>query len=251
MADRINERDIRVFGSKSELFAFTADRIRTASQAAIAARGCFAAALSGGQTPVGLYIEIARPGGTLDWEKIHIFLVDERLVPDSDSRSNFGMIKKTLLDAVSIPRSNVHPIPVDCVDPHVSATMYEEDIRAFFRVPPVAMPRFDLVLLGMGEDGHTASLFPGAPLLDETARAVGAVAEGEGRTARVTLTLPVINNAREVVFLVTGKGKAPIIRRMVEEGDMRLPASRVAPINGRFSFLCDKEAASELAAPAR
>jgi 6-phosphogluconolactonase len=112
------------------------------------------------------------------------------------------------------------------------------------------MPRFDLVLLGIGEDGHTASLFPGTPLIGDTTHAVGAVAEEEGMTGRVTLTLPVINNAREVVFLVTGKGKASIVRRVVEEKDARLPASLVAPVEGRLSFLCDSDAASELAAPA-
>jgi len=239
-----------VFGSRPELFAFMADRFRRASQGAITARGCFAAALSGGHTPVGLYSEIARLGGALDWKKIHIFLVDERLVPHEDSRSNFGMIKKTLLDLVSMPRSNVHPVPVDHADPHVSARIYEDNIRVFFHAAPGAMPRFDLVLLGIGEDGHTASLFPGAPLLDDTTHAVGAVAEGEGGTSRVTLTLPVINNAKEVVFLVTGTGKARIVKRVVEERDARLPASLVAPAEGRLSFLCDCEAASALAAPA-
>jgi 6-phosphogluconolactonase len=248
LADHINEgqRDVRVFGSRPELFAFMADRFAVASQGAIAAKGCFAAALSGGQTPVGLYREIARLRGALDWKKIHIFLVDERLVPHEDSRSNFGMIKKTLLDAVSIPRSNMHPVPVDPADPHVSARIYEDDIRAFFQAAPGAMPRFDLVLLGIGEDGHTASLFPGTQLLGDATHAVGAVAEGEGRTGRVTLTLPVINNASEVVVLVTGTGKAPIARRVIEERDARLPASLVAPTEGRLSFLCDREAASEL-----
>ena len=109
------------------------------------------------------------------------------------------------------------------------------------------MPRFDLVLLGMGEDGHTASLFPGTPLLGDTAHAVGAVPEGAGMTARVTLTLPVINNAEEVVFLVTGKAKAHVVRHVVKERDARLPASLVAPLEGRLLFLCDRDAASELA----
>ena len=140
----------------------------------------------------------------------------------------------------------MHPVPVDHADPHVSARIYEDDIRAFFHAAPGAMPRFDLILLGIGEDGHTASLFPGTPLLGDTTHAVGAVAEGEGRTGRVTLTLPVINNASEVVVLVTGTSKAPIVRRVIEERDTRLPASLIAPTEGRLSFLCDREAASEL-----
>ncbi len=246
VADHINarQRDVRVFGSAPELFVFTADRFAVASQGAIATRGYFTAALSGGKTPIGLYSEIARLGVALDWKKIHLFLVDERLVPYADSRSNFGMIEKTLLDAVSIPPSNVHPVPVDRPDPAACARSYEDDIRAFFHAPPGVMPRFDLVLLGIGEDGHTASLFPGTPLIAETTRAVGAVAAGEGMTGRVTLTLPVINNAREVVFLVTGKGKAPALRRVVEQRDARLPASLVAPAEGRLSFLSDFDAAS-------
>ncbi len=249
MADHIREgqKHVQVFGSKADLFAFMADRFRRASQGAITHQGCFAAALSGGHTPVGLYTEIARIGGAVDWKKIHIFLADERLVPHKDSRSNFGMIEKTLLDAVSIPAGNVHPVPVDQRDPLVSARMYEDDIRAFLHTAPGDMPRFDLVLLGIGEDGHTASLFPGTSLLNDTTHAVGAVAEAIGRTGRVTLTLPAINNASEVVFLVTGKGKAPIVKRVVEQRDSRLPASLVAPAKGRLSFLCDSDAASALA----
>jgi 6-phosphogluconolactonase len=250
VADHIDEqkKEVRVFGSKADLFTFMADRFCRASDAAIRARGCFAAALSGGHTPVGLYTEIARIGRAVDWKRIHVFLVDERLVPYEDGRSNFGMIKKRLLDAVSIPGENVHPVPVDHADPHVCARIYEDDIRAFFHTSPGDMPRFDLVLLGIGEDGHTASLFPGMPPFGDITHVVGAVAEGRGRTGRVTLTLPVINNAREVVFLVTGKGKAPIVRHVVEERDSRLPASLVAPAEGRLSFFCDRDAASELAA---
>ena len=120
---------------------------------------------------------------------------------------------------------------------------------AFSVRPRARRPRFDLVLLGIGEDGHTASLFPGSPLLDETTRLAVAVPEGSGRTARITLTLPVINNAQEVIFLVAGKTKAPIIKRVVEEEDGRLPASRVRPREGRLSFHLDGDAASLLAAP--
>ena len=251
MADHIGERqgDVCIFASKAELFAFTADRILRLSEAVLTAVGRFVAALSGGQTPTGLYRELARPSRALDWKKIDVFLVDERIVPYEDSRSNFGMIKKTLLDAVPIPAENVHPIPVDQADPYAAARRYEEEIYRVFRAPPGAAPRFDLVLLGIGEDGHTASLFPGSPLLDETTRLAGAVPEDDAGTARITLTLPVINNAQEVIFLVTGKTKAPIVQRVIEEKDGRLPAARVRPRGGRPLFYLDNDAASKLAPP--
>jgi 6-phosphogluconolactonase len=159
------------------------------------------------------------------------------------------MIKKTLLDAVPIPPENLHPIPVDQEDPYSAARIYEDEMRSFFRAPPGATPRFDLVLLGIGEDGHTASLFPGSPLLDETTHLAVAVPESSGMCVRITLTLPVINNAREVIFLVAGKTKALIIKRVIEEEDGRLPASLVRPRKGRLSFHLDSDAASLLAAP--
>ncbi len=250
MVDALNERteDVRIFISPAELFAFTAERIRLLSDTAIADCGRFTAAFSGGHTPIGLYTELARDPATFDWKRTDIFLVDERAVPFEDSRSNFGMIKKTLLGAVPIPRENVHPMPVDRVDLHAAAKMYEDEIRAFFHAPPGIMPRFDLVLLGIGEDGHTASLFPGSPLLQERTRLAAAVPEDEGRTARITLTLPVINSARHVIFLAAGKTKAPIVKLVVEEGDDRLPAKLVRPEEGSLSFHLDREAASLLGA---
>ena len=241
--------DVHVLGAKAQLFAFTADRIRRLSQEAVATGGRFAAAFSGGHTPVGLYAELALPDPAIDWSKTDVFLVDERVVPFEDSLSNFGMIKKTLLDAIPIPQENLHPIPIDQEDQCSAARIYEDEMRSFFRAPPGATPRFDLVLLGIGEDGHTASLFPGSPLLDETTWLAAAVLESSGTTARITLTLPVINNAQEVIFLVAGKTKALIIKRVIEEEDGRLPASRVRPREGRLSFHLDSDAASLLAAP--
>ncbi len=164
-----------VFDAPSSIYPYIIGKIREISSAAIAERGSFAAALSGGRTPVGLYKEAAAAEG-IDWERTHIFLADERFVPPTDRRSNFAMIKATLLDAVPIQAGNVHPVPVEGGDAEACAARYAGELRAFFADRgdvPGAMPRFDLVMLGMGEDGHTASLFPASdiPRRKETARA--------------------------------------------------------------------------------
>ena len=185
-------------------------------------------ALSGGQTPVGFYSEAGAAEG-IDWSRIHIFQIDERFVPPSDSRSNFGMIGNTLIDPAAVPRENVHPMPVRGADADACAVEYAGEIRAFFTaragVTAKEMPGFDLVMLGMGEDGHTASLFPASGALEEREQLARAVpAEGE-RIVRITLTLPVINNARNVFFLVDGEGQgrdAPAGGR----GGRREPACR-------------------------
>lgn len=221
-------------------------KFRALASGAIAERKLFAAALSGGHTPIGLYEELAGARDSLDWEKIHIFLVDERFVPPTDSRSNFAMIKATLLDKVPIPGANVHPVPVEGADPELCARRYEDDLCAFFETPTGSVPRFDLIMLGLGEDGHTASLFPGTDALGEKTRLVRAIPPEGERTARITLTLPVINKARNVIFLVTGAGKSEIMRRLIEEGDESLPAAKVAPESGEALFLCDKDAAALL-----
>jgi len=239
-------RMVLVFESASELFSCMTSKFREISSAAIAERQAFAAALSGGETPAGLYREIADAKGAFDWEKIHIFLADERFVPPADSRSNFAMIKATLLDQVPIPAENVHPVPFERSDPDFCARLYEDGIRAFFRILPGTFPAFDLIMLGLGEDGHTASLFPGTDIPEERVRMVRAVPPSGGRTARITLTLPVINNARNVIFLVTGRRKAEILKRLVEGGDAGLPAARVAPEAGEMRIMCDREAASLL-----
>ena len=237
---------VEVFETKPELVAFMTDRFCHICGEALAARGRFAAALSGGKTPVDLYLEIGRRGGRLDWERIHVFLVDERYVPFDDSRSNFGMIRETLLHAVPLPATNVHPVATDMADPPAAAAQYEEEVLAFFGAGPGGAARFDLVVLGVGEDGHTASLFPGSPALREETHLVLAVAQDKERVARVTFTLPLINSARAIGVLATGRAKAEIVRRVVEERDPALPAALVGPRTGQLSFLCDREAASRL-----
>lgn len=225
-----------------------------AAAAAIGASGRFAVALSGGTTPQRLY----RLLGTdpyacrVDWSRVHAFWGDERGVAPDNPASNYRMASKALLTRVPIPAENVHRIRGED-EPAAAAAAYECDLREAFATPdgpPRLIPgsRFDLVLLGMGEDGHIASLFPGTAAVREPARWVRAVVPADGSTARVTLTPAVINAAAEVVFLVSGRAKAATLRR-VREGPYQpdaLPAQIVAPRAGRLRWLVDADAASDL-----
>ena len=213
---------------------------------AIQERGYFVAGLSGGQTPVNFYQRLAEYKGTLPWNKIHIFLVDERFLPFHHKDSNYRMLRETLLDKIQIPEKNLHPIPTAGLTPQLSAEAYEEDLRIFFRLPLGQFPEFDLILLGIGEDGHTASLFPGSPALGEQSRLAFAVMLDEIRHHRITLTMPVINHAKHIVFLVSGKSKAAVSGKVLNRKDPSLPASMVKPNKGELLFLLDLEAGSRL-----
>ncbi len=207
-------------------------------------RGFFAAALSGGGTPVGFYRKLAGLSDKSLWQKTHIFMVDERMVPPDSRDSNFGMINETLLGSAPIPLENIHPIRTDGL-PGICAERYASVLSGFFRLRKGEVPVFDLVLLGLGEDGHTASLLPGSAALKEQERLTAAVHD-EQRHDRVTLTYPVLNGARNVVFLVTGEKKAAVLERVVEKNDTALPASAVNPGNGTLFFMADPEAARSL-----
>lgn len=237
-------RLLLVFQGKEEAFRFLSARFRDVSRASISERGIFTVALSGGKTPVHFYVELGRRSGEVDWKSVHVFMVDERFVPVTDGESNYGMIKETLLDAVPIPPGHVHPIITDASDPRVTAQRYEETLVEFCGSQPGLVPELDFILLGLGEDGHTASLFPGFPLVTQQKRLVRAVAPAEGRVARITLTLETINNGRHVFFLATVKNKSSIMRRVIIDGDPSLPAAGVAPRRGELTFVCDREAAA-------
>jgi 6-phosphogluconolactonase len=207
----------------------------------------FAVALSGGTTPRRFYRMIGSPPyrEEIDWDRVHLFWVDERCVPKEHEASNFKLVFDALLSAVPIPGENIHPMRTG-EGPEHGAREYEEDLRAFFgRSRP---PMFDLILLGMGDDGHTASLFPGSDSLHERSRLVVPVYLGEPRKDRITLTLSVLNQARHILFLVAGHSKAEMVRAILEkEGDReRFPAGRVHPVNGQVTWLIDEEAASKM-----
>jgi 6-phosphogluconolactonase len=155
-------------------------------------------------------------------------------------------LKETLLKRIQIPQENIHPVPTEKSTLEMSAKEYEEELRRFFKLPQGKFPEFDLILLGIGEDGHTASLFPGSPLLNDFTHLAVPVISDETRHHRITLTLPVINNAKHVVFLVTGGKKAAILKEVIVKRNPSLPASMVNTMSGNLMFLIDREASSAL-----
>lgn len=232
-----------VFDDCEKMAEFVIAKWKDISSEAIRIRGRFTAALSGGKTPIGVYRRLAseKSFGLL-WNKTHIFFVDERFVPHTDADSNYRMIKETLLDSAGVPPGNIHPINTDLPDLKSAAERYERDISLSFRLSGDMLPEFDLVMLGVGTDGHTASLFPGSTALEEKKRITAAVILGPEKHSRITLTLPSINNARNVMFLVTGSEKAKVLRAVVQKMDLSLPAALVAPEKGDLLFLADSDA---------
>ena len=211
---------------------------------AVANCGRFSVVLSGGSTPRRTYELLSAPPARdqVPWERVHIFWGDERCVPANDPRSNSRMARRALLDRVPIPPGQIHPISCG-QEPRESAEHYEGVVRAFFAEGP---PRFDLVFLGLGENGHTASLFPGTSVLDERRRWAAEVYVAEQRLFRVTLTAPLLNQAAILAFLVSGAGKAAVLREVLDgpEDPQRLPAQLIRPTNGSVRWLVDRAAGS-------
>jgi 6-phosphogluconolactonase len=212
--------------------------------AAKAANGPFAVALSGGSTPRRLYELLARAPyrDAFPWHRTHIFWGDERFVPKSDARSNYRMTAEALLSHVPIPAANVHPIPTEGVTPADAALAYERTLKSYYGAEELdpARPLFDLTLLGLGKDGHTASLFPRSQALAERERWAVAVTDA-GPQARISLTYPLLESSRHVLFLVAGEEKRAVLER-VARGDQDLPAARLHP-TGSLLWLADAAAA--------
>jgi len=255
-AERAGRERLFVCSSPEELARAAAGRLwgivreREASQARRKKSSSkIAVALSGGTTPRRFLELLARPPyrERFPWRRVHFFQVDERWVPPDDSRSNQRMIRECLVDGGPVPEGNFHCVDLSRPDSAASARRYEERIRRFFPMPPGGFPRFDAVILGIGSDGHTASLFPGSPALEEREAWVAHTEGGTPSLPRVTLTVPVLNNAFRVIFLAGGREKAEILRRLFhgEEADS-LPAARVFPKQGRLTWLVDALAASGL-----
>ena len=203
----------------------------------------FRLALAGGSTPRRLYELLAGSEfrDKIPWTQVHFFWGDERMVPQDHPQSNYRMGQEALLKHVPVPRPNIHPIPTQA-SPEEAAQAYENELRQHFGR---GVPTFDLILLGLGGDGHTASLFPGAAALEEKQRLAVAHRPGLKGFDRVTLTLPVLNQARRVFFLVAGENKATALRAALGSGG-QLPAQQVAPRNGELIWLVDAAAASRL-----
>jgi 6-phosphogluconolactonase len=220
--------------------------VQSASQA-IASSGRFSIALSGGSTPKSLYELLATPEWSkrVDWARVHIFWGDERYVPPDHPDSNYGMTNRALLSKVPVPKQNIHPVPTLLNDPSQTARAYEQELRTFFGNE--GTPQFDFMLLGLGENGHTASLFPHTPVLHERKLLVASSYVDEVKAWRITLTLPVINHARLIVFLASGSGKATVLREVLDgpRDPERLPAQLVSADAGSLRWLVDKDAAAQ------
>ena len=240
-----SERTLRVFRTKKALDAFMAEEWAVVCKRAIGRKGRFTAALSGGTTPISFYEKMSAPVRDLPWDRTHIFMTDERCVPFDHPDSNYGMIDANLLRHVPIHPGNIHPVQTS-LEPSAAAAGYETEMRAFFGLEDGEFPDFDLILLGVGEDGHTASLFPGDPALAEKQRFAAAVSRAAPDHDRVTLTLPVLNRAGTVIFLVTGGNKAAVLKAVLEGPGSGLPAGLVRPSQGQTVFLADKDAGSLL-----
>ncbi len=243
-------RDVRPFATADDVADAAVFLFVTLAAKAVAERGAFFCALAGGRTPLSSYRILAAPAisSKVNWEKTHVFWGDERCVPEGDKDRNDEAALDALLRRVPLPSKNVHRVAATEPD---AAQMYEADLRRAFSSFSLPLeessvssdiPRFDLILLGMGPDGHTAALFPGHSAVEEETRLVVRV-DGAPKPppSRVTFTLPLLNAARHVAFLVTGGDKNAALRRVLN-GDRALPAARVAPRDGMLAFLADAAA---------
>jgi 6-phosphogluconolactonase len=241
---------IRVFNDYETLSQAAASALVELAAQAINSSGRFSIALSGGETPRRLYeiLATAPLRDQIDWGDVHVFWGDERCVPTNDPRSNYLMARQTLLDHVPVPENQIHPIYTD-MPAHLAAFDYETDLRNFFDGRP---PIFDLVLLGLGENAHTASLFPHSPVLDESERWVKGIYIAEQGMFRVTLTPRVINQAKEVIFLVSGGDKAEALQEVLEGAYQphEWPAQLIHPSGAHPTWMVDKAATHKLVAEA-
>jgi 6-phosphogluconolactonase len=203
--------DLRTFADGEALSQAVARSLADNIKASVAGGSPFFLVLSGGRTPRGLYRLLAtKYRDEIPWAQVHLFWADERYVPPDDPRSNYRLVRETLLDQIAIPAKNVHPMPTDFSEPEDAARAYEKTLATFFSPP---WPHFHLVLLGLGADGHTASLFPGSAALEEKERWVVAVRGPVEPPLRLTLTLPVLTHSAQIYFLVSGAEKAQALGR--------------------------------------
>ena len=241
---------VRVLRDMEDLSRAAADRFRALSRESIASAGKFSVALSGGSSPHRLYSLLGADPyqQSVDWTRTHVFWVDERAVPRDHPESNFMLAFDTFLSAVPIPTANLHRIKGED-GPEKAAKEYEDDLRRFFDVQ--GLPLFDLIILGIGEDGHTASLFSGSSALGETTRLALPVYPEKSGTSRVTIALSVLNNAAHILFLASGHAKANIVAAVLGKGKAKgqYPAGLVNPSHGGIEWFVDKDAAAKLSLP--
>ncbi len=239
---------IHIVADIEELSRVAAVEFVHRAQDAVQAKGIFTVVLSGGSTPKSLYTLLADDvtlRAAVPWDKVHFFWGDERHVPPDHPDSNYRMAHEALLSKVLVPAANVQRIKSEYPEAHRAADEYDQRLREFFAVAVGHFPQFDLLLLGMGPDGHTASLFPGTAALHERTRLVVANCVEKFSTDRITLTPPVLNNAARIIFLVGGEEKAETLRAVLqgEQQPERFPAQLISPTQGTLLWLVDRSAA--------
>jgi len=241
---------LRVFSDLEQLARGAADQFVRRTTAGWGGDRPTAVALSGGSTPKRMFELLAEDPycDQVPWERIHFFWGDERTVPPDHPDSNFGAANQALLSGLELPAGNLHRIQAELDDPGLAAVSYEHELRRFFGLAEEEMPRFDLVFLGMGADGHTASLFPGTDALGEKRRLAVATWVAKLAAHRVSLTCPVFNNAACILFLVSGAEKAETLRQVLEGSrePHRYPAQLIRPQNGELLWYVDEAAAQRL-----
>lgn len=241
--------EIKIAADNAALNLMAVQEFCHCADKAIAARDRFCVALSGGNTPRAVYsLLAATQKNSLPWHKIYVLFGDERHVPPDDLDSNYRMANESLLSQVPLPQKNIYRVRAE-LDAKVAAQEYEDQLRECFQLQDLRLqnndwPQFDLILLGLGDDGHTASLFPGSPALEENTRMVMANWVKKLGEYRITFTFPVLNHAAEVLFLVSGEGKTQILKDVLNPaGTNTYPAQRVQPENGRLLWIVDQAAA--------
>jgi 6-phosphogluconolactonase len=243
---------VKIVNDPAEICRTAAAEIQRITNRTATATKAITLALSGGSTPRGLHTLLASDPVVRDrlpWRHLHFFWGDERHVPPDDPQSNYRMAYETLLSLTPVPSGNIHRVPAEEPDAALAAKKYEQELQAFFGLGAGQLPRFDCILLGMGTDGHTASLFPGTEALHEKTHLVVANWVEKFQTHRITLTVPVLNHADLVVFLVSGAEKAKALKEVLQ-GDYRpdrFPAQLVRPDNGNLLWIVDRAAARYLA----
>lgn len=245
----MNSSTVLIANDGDLLGAKAAEFVAACAQQAVHERGRFVLALSGGSSPAGMYTCLAEHDrkAVVSWAKTFVFFSDERFVAHSDERSNYGLARRLLLSQVPIPLQQIFAAPTHVATAADAAALYSAALAAFFSASPTSPPRFDLILLGMGDDGHTASLFPGSPAIqEEDAWVTSSQPMGlPPFVDRVTFTYPTINAARHVGFLVSGAKKAELLRTVMEGqvGRDVYPAAGVRPVDGHLTWIVDKAAA--------
>jgi 6-phosphogluconolactonase len=238
--------EVRILNTPAELFQAAAAEFAALAVQAVKTSGRFSVALSGGSTPKSLYSLLASGSiSNIPWDKIFFFFGDERFVLPDDPESNYRMARETGLFS-KVPSDHVFRVLTEEKDADAAALNYDQTLRKFFSLQPGDFPRFDLVLLGLGPDGHTASLFPGTAALTEKSRLVVANWVEKFHSYRITFTLPVLNRAANVAFLASGPDKASILKEVLDNESADLPSQKVHPSDGKLLWLVDQAAASGL-----